>query len=129
MSGIAQNEHIELPSDAVQPARRSDEADECCVCVAVHVRPLIDSEVLEGCQSCLTTFAKQPEVGFTCFPEYVHFPQQLAAWPCITIELLFFELVGTHFAAHVSYVMLACTMLCAQPWPWPWICSQLGDSS
>lgn len=38
------------------------EAEECCVCVAVHVRPLIDGELYDGCQNCLTTFPKEPQV-------------------------------------------------------------------
>lgn len=37
-------------------------ADECSVCVAVHVRPLIDSELLDGCDSLLTTTPDQPQV-------------------------------------------------------------------
>ena len=37
-------------------------ADECSVCVAVHVRPLIDSELLDGCDSLLTTTPNQPQV-------------------------------------------------------------------
>lgn len=37
-------------------------SDECSVCVAVHVRPLIDSELLEGCDSLLTTTPQQPQV-------------------------------------------------------------------
>ena len=36
--------------------------DECSVCVAVHVRPLIDSELLDGCDSLLTTTPDQPQV-------------------------------------------------------------------
>lgn len=38
------------------------ESDECSVCVAVHVRPLIDSELLEGCDALLTTTPQQPQV-------------------------------------------------------------------
>ena len=34
---------------AAAPAVAEPEADECSVCVAVHVRPLIDSELQEGC--------------------------------------------------------------------------------
>ena len=41
---------------------QENESDECSVCVAVHVRPLIDSELLEGCDSLLTTTPQQPQV-------------------------------------------------------------------
>lgn len=41
-------------------------AEECSVCVAVHVRPLIDSEVLDGCDSLLTTTPNQPQVLSQC---------------------------------------------------------------
>ena len=43
-------------------AAAEQEADECSVCVAVHVRPLIDSELLEGCESLLATTPQQPQV-------------------------------------------------------------------
>ena len=49
-----------LPSAA--PAVPEQEADECSVCVAVHVRPLIDSELQEGCDALLTTTPQQPQV-------------------------------------------------------------------
>lgn len=39
-----------------------NESDECSVCVAVHVRPLIDSEILEGCDALLNTTPQQPQV-------------------------------------------------------------------
>lgn len=41
------------------------EADECSVCVAVHVRPLIDSELQEGCDALLTTTPQQPQASVT----------------------------------------------------------------
>ena len=44
------------------PNVQQQEADECSVCVAVHVRPLIDSELLEGCDSLLTTNSQTPQV-------------------------------------------------------------------
>ena len=36
---------------------------EDCVCVAVHIRPLIASELAEGCQTCLQSASGRPEVG------------------------------------------------------------------
>ena len=33
------------------------------VCVAVHVRPLIEAELLEGCESSLTVTPGLPQVG------------------------------------------------------------------
>lgn len=47
---------------AAAPAVAEPEADECSVCVAVHVRPLIDSELQEGCDALLTTTPQQPQV-------------------------------------------------------------------
>ena len=44
------------------PGAQEQEADECSVCVAVHVRPLIDSELLEGCDALLKTTPQQPQV-------------------------------------------------------------------
>lgn len=50
-------------AEAILAAAAADqEADECSVCVAVHVRPLIDSELLEGCDSLLVTTPQQPQV-------------------------------------------------------------------
>ena len=43
-------------------ALSEQESDECSVCVAVHVRPLIDSELLEGCEALLNTTPQQPQV-------------------------------------------------------------------
>ena len=49
-------------AEALPAVAPEHESDECSVCVAVHVRPLIDSEVLEGCDSLLTTTPQQPQV-------------------------------------------------------------------
>ena len=38
------------------------DSEECCVCVAVHVRPLIYSELSEGCQACLEVDQERPQV-------------------------------------------------------------------
>ena len=43
-------------------ANLDNESDECSVCVAVHVRPLIDSELLEGCDALLNTTPQQSQV-------------------------------------------------------------------
>ncbi len=50
-------------AEALPAVALSDqESDECSVCVAVHVRPLIDSELLEGCEALLNTTPQQPQV-------------------------------------------------------------------
>ncbi|XP_027354701.1 kinesin-like protein KIN-4A [Abrus precatorius] len=36
--------------------------EDCCVKVAVHVRPLIADEKLQGCKDCVTVFAGKPQV-------------------------------------------------------------------
>lgn len=46
-----------------RPSQRTGaETEECCVCVAVHIRPLIASELAEGCQTCLQGAPSKPEV-------------------------------------------------------------------
>ena len=44
-------------------AAQKAESEECCVCVAVHIRPLIPTELAEGCQACLQPTPGRPEVG------------------------------------------------------------------
>jgi hypothetical protein len=38
------------------------ESDECSVCVAVHVRPLIEDEEDAGCRTCLAVAPDEPQV-------------------------------------------------------------------
>lgn len=52
---------IEQDVTATGPAPESN-AD--AVCVAVHIRPLVDSELAQGCQPCLTVTPGQPQVAF-----------------------------------------------------------------
>ncbi|KAK9835062.1 hypothetical protein WJX81_008045 [Elliptochloris bilobata] len=53
----------ELEAVSAEPSARDAEAgEECAVCVCVHVRPLIEQEVLEGCQECLKVTPGQPQV-------------------------------------------------------------------
>lgn len=40
----------------------SDQAKSEAVCVAVHCRPLIDSEREQGCSTCLSVVPGQPQV-------------------------------------------------------------------
>ncbi|GMH44881.1 hypothetical protein BSKO_12838 [Bryopsis sp. KO-2023] len=39
------------------------EGEECSVCVAVNIRPLIGQEIVEGCQECLNVTPGQPQVS------------------------------------------------------------------
>jgi len=39
------------------------EEEDCAVCVAVHIRPLIDSEVVAGCQACLKVTPGAPQIS------------------------------------------------------------------
>lgn len=43
------------------PAKQSADED-CSVCVAVHIRPLIAIEVADGCQTCLSVADGQKQV-------------------------------------------------------------------
>lgn len=36
--------------------------EDCCVKVAVHIRPLIGDEKLQGCQDCVTVLPGKPQV-------------------------------------------------------------------
>ena len=47
----------------IAAAKGANEVEEYCVCVAVHVRPLIDIELLAGSQNCLTTVSNAPQVS------------------------------------------------------------------
>lgn len=38
--------------------------EECCVKVAVHIRPLIGDEKLQGCKDCVTVARGKPQVHF-----------------------------------------------------------------
>ena len=51
---------IEQDVAAPSPAPESN-AD--AVCVAVHIRPLVDAEVAQGCQPCLHVTPGQPQVA------------------------------------------------------------------
>lgn len=37
-------------------------AEDCCVKVAVHVRPLIGDERAQGCKDCVTVVSGKPQV-------------------------------------------------------------------
>ena len=52
---------IEQDVGVPSPAPESN-AD--AVCVAVHIRPLVDAELAQGCQPCLTVTPGQPQVPF-----------------------------------------------------------------
>jgi len=38
--------------------------EDCCVKVAVHVRPLINDEKVQGCKDCVTVVSGKPQVHF-----------------------------------------------------------------
>lgn len=38
------------------------EDKDCCVKVAVHIRPLIGDEKLQGCKDCVTVVSGKPQV-------------------------------------------------------------------
>lgn len=40
-------------------------AEDCCVKVAVHIRPLIGDERLQGCKDCVSVVPGKPQVKFT----------------------------------------------------------------
>jgi kinesin family protein 4/21/27 len=48
-----------------------EHGEDCCVKVAVHVRPLIGDEKLQGCKDCVAVVPGKPQVSFwtanSCF--------------------------------------------------------------
>ena len=66
-----EEEQVAARPQTAGPANAEEE--ECCVCVAVHLRPLIDSELSEGCQECLVVESPdqpvvrcRPAAAFAC---------------------------------------------------------------
>eukprot|EP00210_Caulerpa_lentillifera_P007067 g6760.t1 len=51
-------------SDLTSKANNIEKEEECSVCVAVNIRPLIGAELVEGCQECLQVASEQAQV--TC---------------------------------------------------------------
>lgn len=48
--------------ETAAPANNSGEDKDCCVKVAVHIRPLIGDERLQGCKDCVTVVPGKPQV-------------------------------------------------------------------
>ncbi|XP_027093251.1 kinesin-like protein KIN-4A isoform X1 [Coffea arabica] len=48
--------------ETAAPANHSGEDKDCCVKVAVHIRPLIGDERLQGCKDCVTVVPGKPQV-------------------------------------------------------------------
>ncbi|KAL3514457.1 hypothetical protein ACH5RR_027174 [Cinchona calisaya] len=48
--------------ETAAPASNSGEDKDCCVKVAVHIRPLIGDERLQGCKDCVTVVPGKPQV-------------------------------------------------------------------
>lgn len=40
----------------------ANSGEDCCVKVAVHIRPLIGDEKLQGCKDCVTLVPGKPQV-------------------------------------------------------------------
>ena len=62
------------------------------VCVAVHIRPLVQSELVEGCQTCLEVTPGQPQARLSISADACTAGEVAAAWPhkhvAIITELL-----------------------------------------
>jgi hypothetical protein len=55
---------------------QSQEGGSDAVCVAVHIRPLVESELAEGCQTCLSVTPGQPQASIFCFNESLGIREQ-----------------------------------------------------
>lgn len=53
-------------------------SENCSVKVAVHIRPLISDERLQGCKECVTVTPGKPQVLFTAFWVII----ELGSWSC-----------------------------------------------
>lgn len=42
--------------------------EDCCVKVAVHIRPLVGDEKLQACKDCVTVVPGKPQVPYSNFP-------------------------------------------------------------
>lgn len=56
---------MESDNNIESSARDPVKDESCSVRVAVHIRPLITSELAEGCQSCIHATSIPPQVGQT----------------------------------------------------------------
>lgn len=54
------------PAAAVSSGNNSGEDKDCCVKVAVHIRPLIGDERLQGCKDCVSVVPGKPQVPSHC---------------------------------------------------------------
>lgn len=60
--------------------------EDCCVKVAVHVRPLIGEEKVQGCKDCVSVVAGKPQVHLLnamCHWSLCNYEQQLPLVACI----------------------------------------------
>lgn len=88
-----------------------EHGEDCCVKVAVHARPLIGDEKLQGCKDCVIVVPGKPQVrtsfgslsslnlqGFSlCFPQY----DGMFVFVCCFFPSFLF-LVSSLAAVHVS---------------------------
>lgn len=56
------------PDESVVETDRAPAEEDCSVCVAVHIRPLIENEIADGCQPCLSVANSQPQVRSKLLP-------------------------------------------------------------
>lgn len=70
-------------------------AEDCCVKVAVHIRPLIGDERLQGCKDCVTVVPGKPQVKI-----YIQF------FICIL------GIVVVLFLNFVEFMLFDCVYLC-----------------
>lgn len=59
------DENSVTPSDLTTKSNPVEKEEECSVCVAVNIRPLIGAELVEGCQECLQVAAEQAQVLYS----------------------------------------------------------------
>lgn len=59
-----ENQSVANSDVASSKANEKEKEEECSVCVAVNIRPLIANEIVVGCQECLGVDAAQAQVTF-----------------------------------------------------------------
>lgn len=96
-------------SDVASKATERDKEEECSVCVAVNIRPLVGNELVEGCQERLDVDAAQAQV-FSIKPTLMfhHWTRFLAA------ERIFFSTAFTEHAMH--YLQRVFLVIAFSPW-------------
>ena len=63
---------MEAPPSPSPASPATNGGEDCCVKVAVHIRPLIADERAQGCKDCVTVVSGKPQVRTILLPNNVY---------------------------------------------------------